>query len=240
MADSLRKVSELGEQGDDSADIDGHTAVDLFEVERRLRALYGRPRHHNPSAPLDDLIFIILSRMTQETKFVRTYRALVNAYPTWDRLRDAPLPDVVEHIRDAGLAPTKARHIQEIVREVTAREGRTDLSRIAGLQTHDAEQYLASLPGVSRKTARCVLLYALGRDVCPVDTHVWRLMQRLGAAPPGRWNERAARELEEHIPESIRASLHVTLISHGRAVCRARVPRCGECTLSDLCPSSGG
>jgi len=238
MANPDSKVSELPADGDVSASRKGNLPVDLREVERRLRNSYGQPRHQNPRAPLDDLIFIMLSRMTQETKFVRSYRALVEAYPTWDRLRDAPLSEVVERIRDAGLAPTKARHFQEILKEVTAREGRTDLSRLANLSTDDAEAYLTSLPGVSRKTARCVLLYALDRDVCPVDTHVWRVMQRLGAAPPGRWSERTARELEERIPEDLRASLHITLISHGRAVCRARVPRCPECALFDLCLSS--
>ena len=212
--------------------------MDLAEVERRLRAEYGQPRHHNPEAPLDDLIFVLLSRMTQETKYRRTYVALREAYPTWEEARDASLEELTDLSRDASLAPTMAAHIQAILKEVTAREGRLDLAGLRALSDEEVESFLASLPGVSRKTARCVMLYALGRDTCPVDAHVWRQMQRLGVAPAGSWSERGGRALEEQIPPELRGSLHVTLISHGRAVCRARVPRCAECVLADLCPSA--
>ena len=101
------------------------------------------------------------------------------------------------------------------------------------------EQYLTSLPGVARKTALCVMLYALDRDVLPVDTHVWRVAQRLGIAPAGGWSEGRGRALEAAIPRELRGSLHVTMIAHGRRVCRARAPICESCTLADLCPTAG-
>ena len=207
-------------------------------IERRLREAYGQPRHHNPSDPLDDLIFLVLSRMTQEVKYLRTYRALRRELPTWGAVMDASESYLEDLLQDAGLAPTKSRHIRAILKEIEAREGTLDLSRLHGLPDEEAEAYLTSLPGVARKTARCVMLYALGSETCPVDAHVWRVMKRLGVAPDKPWSEPASRRLEESIPRDIRASLHVTLVAHGREICQARFPRCQECVLQNLCPSA--
>lgn len=211
----------------------------LQAIERLLRVAYGEPRHHNPANPLDDLIFLVLSRMTQEVKYLRSYRALRHKLPSWGAVMDASVNDLEELLQDAGLAPTKSRHIQAILKEIQVREGALDLSTLHSLSDEEAEAYLTSLPGVARKTARCVMLYALGRETCPVDAHVWRVMKRLGVAPEKAWSESASRRLEELIPRSIRGSLHVTLVAHGREVCRARSPRCGECVLLGLCPGAG-
>jgi endonuclease III len=207
----------------------------LREIERVLRTEYGRPRHHNPPDPLDDLVFVVLSRMTQEVKYVRTYRALRRQMPSWAQVMGAPTDDLEALLHDAGLAPTKARHIQAILKEVESREGRLELTHLCTLPDCDVEDYLTSLPGVARKTARCVMLYALGRDTCPVDAHVWRVMQRLGFATDEAWTEQRARRLEEAIPRGIRSSLHVTLLAHGRDVCRALRPRCDACSIRHLC-----
>ncbi len=207
----------------------------LREIEVRLRAQYGQPRHHNPEDPLDDLVFVALSRMTQEVKYRRTYEALREAMPTWGAVRDAPDSELRDLLTDAGLAATKASHLKALLAEVGRREGGLDLRRLAALSDEEIETYLTSLPGVGRKTARCVMLYAFDRAVCPVDTHVWRVMQRLGFAPAGARTERRSQALEDRIPPPLRASLHVTLIAHGREVCRAPIPRCASCSLADLC-----
>ena len=208
------------------------------EIERRLEAEYGQPRHFNPPDALDDLIFLVLSRMTQEVKYTRTYSRLRDAFSTWDEVRDVAPDELEDLIRDAGLAPTKAAQIQAILAEVQAREGVLSLHRLHSLPDDEAERYLTRLPGVARKTALCVMLYALGRAVLPVDTHVWRVAKRLGLAPAGQWSERRGRVLEARIPEELRGSLHVTMIAHGRKVCRARRPRCESCVLADLCPAA--
>lgn len=178
--------------------------------------------------------------MTQEVKYLRTYEALRDALPTWEAVVDAPSRCIEDLFRDAGVAPTKTRQIQTILKEVQRREGALDLGRLRGLSDDDVEVYLTSLHGVARKTARCVMLYALDRNTCPVDTHVWRVMRRLGFAPDRPWSEGGAVKLEETIPRRLRASLHVTLISHGRAICRSRRPRCSQCVLAPRCPSQQG
>jgi endonuclease-3 len=140
-------------------------------------------------------------------------------------------------LADAGLARTKSRHIQAILKEIEAREGKLDLQRLHSLSDAEVENYLTSLPGVAAKTALCVMLYALGRQTFPVDAHVWRIAVRLSLAEDALWSEARSRELERSIPPELRGSLHVTLIAHGRSVCLARAPKCGECSLADLCPS---
>lgn len=186
------------------------TDLQVRGVEARLHRAYGRPTHHNPIDPLDDLIFLVLSRMTQEVKYLRAYDQLRDAMPSWSLVRDADTEMLEDLLHDAGLARTKSHQIQAILREIEEREGRLDLRHLRHLPDDEAEAYLTSLPGVARKTARCVMLYALGRDTCPVDAHVWRVMGRLGLAPQTAWSERASRDLEERIPREIRGSLHVT------------------------------
>ena len=211
----------------------------IVEIECRLRAAYGQPRHFNPADPLDDLIFLVLSRMTQEIKYVRTYSRLRSSLSTWHVVRHASPNELEALIHEAGLARTKAAQIQEILREIEAREASLSLDRLREMESGEIEAYLISLPGVARKTALCVMLYALGRDVLPVDTHVWRVAQRLGLAPAGEWSEGRGRALEATVPRELRGSLHVTMVAHGRRVCRATVPVCKSCVLADLCPAAG-
>ena len=210
----------------------------IGEIERRLRMAYGQPRHFNPTDPLDDLIFLVLSRMTQEIKYVRTYSRLRNSLSTWHAVRDAPPDELEGLIHEAGLSRTKTAQIQEILREIEAREVGLSLNRLRDMESSQIEAYLTSLPGVARKTALCVMLYALGRDVLPVDTHVWRVAQRLGLAPEGAWSEGRGRAFEAAVPRELRGSLHVTMVAHGRQVCRARAPVCESCALVDLCPTA--
>ena len=209
------------------------------EIEQRLRKAYGQPRHFNPEDPLDDLIFLVLSRMTQEIKYVRTYSRLRRSLSTWPAVRDAPPDELEAIIFEAGLAPTKTAQIQAILAEIEEREGALHLHRLRGMADDEVERYFTSLPGVARKTALCVMLYALGREVLPVDTHVWRVAQRLGLAPAGEWSEGRGRTLEAAVPRELRGSVHVTMIAHGRQICRARAPSCDSCTLADLCPTAG-
>ena len=177
--------------------------------------------------------------MTQEIKYVRTYSRLQASLSTWNAVRDAPPDELEMLIHEAGLAPTKTAQIQSILCAVEVREGTLSLHRLRSMGNDQVERYLTSLPGVARKTALCVMLYALGRDVLPVDTHVWRVAQRLGLAAWGQWTEQRGRVLEAVVPGKLRGSLHVTMVAHGRQVCRARTPMCDRCMLLDLCPTAG-
>ena len=99
--------------------------------------------------------------------------------------------------------------------------------------------YLVSFDGVGPKTAACVLLFGLGRDVMPVDTHVHRVVGRLGIVGRPASREATFAALSGVVPRGKALSLHVNLVRHGRSVCRARNPRCGDCALAGDCGSRG-
>ena len=107
----------------------------------------------------------------------------------------------------------------------------------------DAETFLLSLPGVGKKVARCVLMYSLGRQVFPVDTHCWRIARRLGWVRPTQKDKHCAPRdmdrLQSKIPPEFRYSLHVNMISLGREICTPTAPRCDECPISAWCPKIG-
>lgn len=113
------------------------------------------------------------------------------------------------------------------------------LDWLADAPLEQARDYLVSLPGVGRKTAACVLLFAYGRHDVPVDTHVSRVGMRLRLLEPGAPFERLHDQMLALTPVGQELELHVNLLRHGRRTCYARRPACGECALARMCPSRG-
>ena len=109
------------------------------------------------------------------------------------------------------------------------------LDHLEAMDDAEAFEYLTSFKGVGVKTAACVLCFALGRDVIPVDTHVHRIATRLGLVPESANAVRTHEILNEIVPPELRYELHVLLIGHGRTMCAARRPRCRVCVLADRC-----
>lgn len=211
----------------------------LREVDCRLR-IYGQDRHGNLDDPLDELIFIILSDQTEEYAYVKTYKALRESSPTWEHVRREPVDNIAAAIKHGGLQNKKARHIKGTLERIKADFGELSLDGLREMSDREAIRYLESLPGISAKNARCILMYSMGRKVFPVDTHVWRICRRLGLTPPvPKPTTAQQRDLEAIVPEEIRYSLHVNMVSHGRKVCTTYWPECEECVLADICPSCG-
>jgi endonuclease-3 len=180
------------------------------------------------------LIVTVMSQHTSDVNRDRAYGRLRERFPSWEQVVDAPVEEVADAIRPGGIADVKARRIQEILGEIERRESGLDLDRLNELPDVEVVDYLCSLPGVGPKTAACVLVFAMGRDAFPVDTHVHRVVTRLGLAPSGS-AEAAHRLLEPAIPPELRYELHVQLIRHGREICKPRLPLCSQCVLFDLC-----
>jgi endonuclease III len=210
-------------------------------VVARLRARYRDFAHHNRSNPLEELLFIMLSSLTHETNYRRSYQSLRRAFPRLADLAAASEQDIARAIAKGGLSKRKAAGMRAILDEVQVRFGRPTLAPLRRMDDAECEAFLTSLPLVGTKTARCVMLYSLGRKVFPVDAHCWRTSVRLGWVDDDgdatHTTLRASDALQERIPPQHRFSLHVNLLSLGRDVCRPRRPRCLECVVSDLCPS---
>jgi endonuclease III len=204
-------------------------------IRDRLRQLYGRPVNEPHGHPIAELIRTVLSQNTSDINRDVAYARLRERFPTWEAVRDAPPDDVEEAIRPGGLSQTKAPRIQEILRRISGEGDQPDLDWLADADRDRAFEYLTALPGVGRKTAACVMIFALGRPEIPVDTHVYRVGQRLGLIPPRASFERAHDEMLRITDSDDAYELHINLIAHGRAVCRPR-PRCEECGLRRMCP----
>jgi len=199
---------------------------------------YGRPRLGNKCNPLDELIFIILSSKTPPGRYTATFAALKARYPKADQLARAHVASVARILAPGGLGLRKAKQIVQIAKELRSRYGHVSLRHLAALPDDDAERLLVGLPGVGKKTARCVLLYSLNRAVFPVDTHCFRISRRLGwTGSSDHLTDGMADSLQVRIPPDLRHSLHVGFVCLGREICLPSMPRCNECPLRELCPT---
>ena len=201
-------------------------------IRDRLRREYGTPVLQPHRRPVDELVLTVLSQNTNDRNRDVAYTRLRERFASWADVRDAPPVAVEDAIRPGGLAPTKALRIQEILRTL----GDDDLSWLEDAPVEEGREFLCALPGVGRKTAACVLLFAYGRPDVPVDTHVYRVGSRLGLFRPGASFEEAHDELLRLCAAEDCYELHVLLIRHGRRTCTARAPRCPECPLRRMCP----
>ena len=207
-------------------------------VERdldRLEAALGRPRRHRRVAPLDELVLTILSQHTSDSNRDRAYASLRRRFPRWDQVLRARPASIEEAIRVGGLARTKSRVLQDVLRAVRRDQGRLDLSILRRLPLDEAKRYLLALKGVGEKTACCVLLFSCGRPAFPVDTHIHRVTRRLGWVPRRATPAAAHAILARLIPEGRYLAAHLNLIALGRRVCRARSPDCPRCPLRARC-----
>lgn len=229
----------MGHGGDMSTPITvNDDIITLFdEIERILDVTYGPRVLRENGDPISELVGTILSQNTSDVNTARSMARLREEFPTWEEVQAAPVEDVVEAIRSGGLANRKAPRIQAVLDTVVERRGDTDLRFLADMDLEAAKSWLTSMNGIGHKTAACVLLFSLGRPAMPVDTHVHRVMLRLGVVPPRTSPEGTARVLEALIgPDPHRTyAVHVETISHGRQVCKAQRPRCEVCPLAHLC-----
>jgi endonuclease III len=207
-----------------------------------LHTTYGSPRHGNKDDPLDELVFIILSQMTTQKSFNRVFDRIKEAVGTWDAVLQMRLRKVKSLIKDAGLSNQKAPRLKTILWKIKSDYGRVDLDALRGMVDDEVEDYLTSLPGVGRKTAKCIMMYSLGREVLPVDTHVWRVGRRLGLVGEDISYNNVHEALEAVVVPADRYRFHVNAIAHGRTLCVHTRPHCSRCPLNRIClyPRSGG
>jgi endonuclease-3 len=215
-------------------------------VRDRLRLVYGVPLAKPHGHPIAELILTVLSQSTNDRNRDVAYLALRERFPTWEEVRDAPVDDVEAAIRPGGISKVKSVRIKSILAAITdtapdhADVGDEPLSLdwLPELSVPEAQRYLTSLPGVGRKTAACVLLFALGMRDVPVDTHVSRVGTRLELFRPGAPFEEMHDTMLAITPPGEELELHLNMLRHGRRTCHARRPDCAGCALRRMCPSA--
>jgi endonuclease-3 len=217
-----------------------HSELKQFKTKVRkihhlLETNYGIPRRQRGADLLDILIQTILSQNTNDQNRDRAYERLKTRFPCWEDLLKAKMPCLIHAIRPGGLAAQKARRIFDLLRWIKEREGRLSLAFLKRMRSEEIKETLGALKGIGPKTVHCLLLFGLGREAFPVDTHVLRVGRRLGFIPERMDAEEAHQWMVPLIPKGKSLSLHLNLIRFGRAVCQAKNPQCVDCFLADEC-----
>jgi len=207
----------------------------ITKISTLLDKEYGKKILRPSGDPLSVLIETILSQNTSDHNSHKAFRNLLSTFKNWEKLRKAPLWKIEKPIKSGGLAKIKAKRIKNILNQIYKDNSKTDLSFLRRFKTEEAIDYLNKFKGVGEKTTSCVLLFALGRPVIPVDTHVLRLSKRLNLLPKKIDSKKAQEILQKKVPRNLVYSFHLNLIAHGRKICKAQNSRCGECALFDLC-----
>ena len=209
--------------------------------------VYGIPGAAPHGHPIAELILTVLSQSTNDRNRDVAYLALRERFEDWAAIRDAPVDQIEEAIRSGGISKIKSARIKDILTQITATSpgngagaagAGLSLDWLSELTVPDAQDYLISLPGVGRKTAACVLLFALGMRDVPVDTHVSRVGMRLELLRPGAPFEELHDTMLAITPPGQELELHLNLLRHGRRTCHARKPDCHNCALRRMCPSA--
>lgn len=206
------------------------------EILQRLTMLYGAPEWRPHGDATGELVLTLLSQNTADTNSGRAFARLLQRFPDWQAVLEAPLPEVEDAIRPGGLAPTKAPRLQAMLAQIHDRAPDFDLSFLRDMPDAEVLAWLRTIPAVGPKTAACVLLFALGKPALPVDTHVYRVSVRLGLVSAKLTPEKAQTHLEGLVPAADQYLFHVLLIRHGRHTCMARNPACERCPLLSGCP----
>jgi endonuclease-3 len=208
------------------------TRARVARIRDRLRELYGTPAAPPHHQPLDELILTVFSQSTNDRNRDVAFLRLRERFGSWAAVRHAPREEVELAIQPGGLHRQKSVRIQQILEALDG----DDLHDLDAQTVEQARARLTDLPGVGRKTAACVLLFAFGMRDVPVDTHVSRVGTRLGLFRPGAPFEELHDDMLAITPRHQELELHVNLLRHGRRTCHAQRPACDECALLRLCP----
>ncbi|HEX8072820.1 MAG TPA: hypothetical protein VF546_22935 [Pyrinomonadaceae bacterium] len=218
------------------ADASAAAEKPLRYIIQNLERAYGVPANRWAGTdPLDMLVGVILSQATSDTNSRRTFAALKRRCPTWADALRARTATIAATIKEGGLANQKARVIKDLLRQIKAERGTLDLSFLHDLPPAEAVAYLSQFRGIGPKTVACTLLFACGQEVFPLDTHIFRVLRRVGLIPQRSSDTRAHELMNRLVPAGKHYSFHVNLIRHGRALCRPRDPLCTRCPIVEYC-----
>ena len=200
--------------------------VAVAEAFRRLREANPQPTTElEYASPFQLLVAVVLSAQATDKGVNIATRKLFAAAPTPEAMVSLGEAGIVEYIKTIGLFRNKAKNTLALSHQLLERHGG---------QVPNNREALEALPGVGRKTANVVLNTIFGEPTMAVDTHIFRLANRTGLAP-GKDVLEVEKRLLRRIPKEYMRDAHHWLILHGRYVCVARKPRCGECIIRDLC-----
>ncbi len=206
------------------------------EALGRLLDYYERTWRPRIGNSFQSLVRIILSQNTNYKNEATAYRRLESVIGvTPHGLAEAPQEAIANAIRPAGMYNQRSRTLRSLAETVIDKYG-GDIALILEKPYPEAREELMSLPGVGVKTADVLLMFDAGREIIPVDRHIFRITKRLGLVPQKASYDDVRRTLEAAAPRGRHEDVHVLLIRFGREICQARKPKCDVCFLFDICP----
>lgn len=209
-------------------------------VHQALLRCHGIPALKKYPRVLDALIETVLSQNTSDINSHRAFLSLKKKYPSWSSATSARPQSIEKAIKSGGLAGIKSRRILKLLKLIAEEQGRVSLEHLKKLSPGQAYRKLLAYDGVGPKTAACTLLFGAGMPVFPVDTHVYRVCQRLGCVLVKENAENFQERIGPFIPPEQVFNLHINLIGHGRQVCHPRRPGCRDCCLRIYCDYQKG
>lgn len=177
------------------------------------------------SNPFETLVAVILSAQCTDKRVNMVTPALFAALPTPEAMAAASVEDILEYVKSVSYPNSKAAHLKSMATMLVDKFGSTVPSTM---------EELTQLPGVGRKTANVIMGVVFGKAAIAVDTHVFRVSNRLGLAS-GKTPLEVEKALTRHIPEHLRYKAHHWLLLHGRYVCKSQRPDCLNCPITHLC-----
>ncbi len=211
--------------------------VAIADVMLLLGAEYGPFEWEPRFDPASELVYTILSQHTSDINSERAFKNLMATFGSLEDIASASVGDIEDAIRMGGLAKVKAPRIKAVLNQIFEEIGSFDLMFLKDMPLDEAKAWLKRLEGIGPKTAAIILCFSLGMPAMPVDTHIYRVSQRLGFVGKKISADKAHDVLEAKVePEDV-FDFHLYLINHGRQVCKALRPRCDRCVLAWGCPS---
>lgn len=212
------------------------TYTRLKKIIDTLEEQYGEERSGS-NGKMDLMDVLIATKLSQNTTDKTSFIAFKNLkdnFKSWEDVMNAPVSKIRNLIKVCGLANTKAAQIKEILKNLHKEHGTLSLNRLKKLSDDEVYDELLQHKGLGKKTVSCLLAFGMNRNVFPVDTHVHRILNRIGIVETNTPDE-TFEKAKTVIPDEDKVSFHVNLIRFGREVCKAPAPLCGECMISKLC-----
>ena len=207
----------------------------IKQVNALLISHFGIPyRPKKLPNPIDTLIATILSQNTNDKNSYKAYSNLKKKFNSWQEVADSSRKKIEQTIRVAGLGKQKSTAIKSFLTNLKSKNGKLDLKYIKRMDNEKILNELTSINGIGVKTASCVLLFSLNRNVCPVDTHVYRTLNRIGIVKT-KTPDKTFYLINKNLPESIAHQFHTNLIKLGREICKPTKPLCSVCPLLKVC-----
>jgi len=227
----------------------------IRRINRLLLKVFGIPKKNkkNPD-PVDLLIATILSQNTNDKNSYQAYKNLKEKFKSWEEVAELPLSKIEKTIKVAGLGKQKSKAIKNFLTKIInnmpdkptlnarskltktslTKSGKISLDHFSEMDNDKILNELTSFKGIGIKTAACVLLFSLDRNVCPVDTHVHRTLNRIGLVKTSS-PEKTFYIINEQLPDGIAHQFHTNLIRLGREICKPSKPKCTICPLLHNC-----